>query len=90
MSMLEAMAFELPVIVTPVGGIPEIVTQECEGLYVQPGNINEIMEAMERLIVDPEKRRIMGKEARQRVSPFCIESYMEALLEVYRRSITDN
>ncbi|MEH2136136.1 glycosyltransferase [Nostoc sp.] len=33
LAMLKAMAWELPLIVTPVGGIPEIVSESENGLY---------------------------------------------------------
>jgi len=43
LSMLEAMAWELPVVVTPLGGIAEIVTNGENGLLVDPGNIEKLL-----------------------------------------------
>jgi glycosyltransferase involved in cell wall biosynthesis len=87
MSMLEAMAFELPVIVSAVGGIPEIITHGKEGLFVRPGNHSEIANAMETMIADASERRAMGKRARDRVEPLRIENYMESLNAIYRQAI---
>jgi glycosyltransferase involved in cell wall biosynthesis len=84
MSMLEAMAWGLPVIVTPVGGIPEVITHEQNGLLIEPGNCPELAQAMRRLLNHAELRRTLGEAARNRVQPLKIENYMVALLELYQ------
>jgi glycosyltransferase involved in cell wall biosynthesis len=82
-AMLEAMAWELPVIMTPVGGIPEIVKHEKNGILVNPGDIQQITEAIETLIRDESLRLAMGKNARQQVASFDIHNYNNALLAIY-------
>ncbi|MGH8001042.1 MAG: glycosyltransferase family 4 protein, partial [Brasilonema sp.] len=47
MALLEAMAWGLPVIATDVGGIPEVVISNKNGLLVTPGNIQQISEAIQ-------------------------------------------
>jgi glycosyltransferase involved in cell wall biosynthesis len=47
--LMEAMACECPVLTTRVGGIPAVV-REGEGLFVEVGNIDQIAEAMQRLL----------------------------------------
>jgi glycosyltransferase involved in cell wall biosynthesis len=84
MSMLEAMAWGLPVIVTPVGGIPEVVTHEQNGLLIEPGNCPELAQAMQRLMNHATLRHTLGEAARNRVQPLRIESYMVSLLELYQ------
>jgi glycosyltransferase involved in cell wall biosynthesis len=84
MSMLEAMAFGLSVIVTPVGGIPEIVSNGREGLLVRAGDIEKIAEAVALLVQDPEKRMLMGIRARNRVELLGIDRYMNSLLCIYQ------
>jgi glycosyltransferase involved in cell wall biosynthesis len=39
MALLEAMSWRLPVIATPVGGIPQVIEHEVNGLLVAPGDI---------------------------------------------------
>jgi glycosyltransferase involved in cell wall biosynthesis len=87
MSMLEAMAFGLPVIVTPVGGIPEIVSQGREGLFVQPGRIDEIAHTMEFLILNKQERGDMGIRASLRVEPLRIEKYVDSLISLYKKAV---
>jgi glycosyltransferase involved in cell wall biosynthesis len=50
--ILEAMASRLPVITTPVGGIPSLVTEGINGLMVRPGDIDGIAAAICHLLRD--------------------------------------
>ncbi|QYO62863.1 glycosyltransferase family 4 protein [Leptolyngbya sp. 7M] len=83
MSMLEAMAWELPVIVTPVGGIPEVITSGRNGLLVQPGNLMELTEAMKRLIQDHQLRNELGIAAQNTVRALDVKHYMQSILKLY-------
>lgn len=59
-AMIEAMAAALPVVVTPVGNIPDAVHNEQQGLIVPPGDVDLIALALERLLVDPLLRKRMA------------------------------
>ena len=50
MALLEAMAAGLPAIVTPVGGIPDVLRTGVEGLMVEPARVTELSAAMARLV----------------------------------------
>jgi len=90
MSILEAMSWGLPVITSPVGGIPEFVQDGFNGLLVPPTDIPAIAQAMQRLIEDEELRLQMGANARASVEPLDIASYWQQLLEVYRAVLRDH
>ena len=83
MSMLESMAWGLPVIVTPVGGIPEVIVDKYNGLLVEPGNREQLIAAMQSLIRDEDLRVSLGTAARHSVTSLDIHSYMKSLVEVY-------
>lgn len=83
MSMLEAMAWELPVIVTPVGGIPEVVTTRENGLLVTPGNQAELRDALHQLIEDPILRSSLAQAGRETVQSLTIDSYMMKMIGLY-------
>lgn len=63
-SLVEAMATGLPCVATRVGGIPEILIDEQNGLLVQPGAPDQLRAAINRLIDDPELADRCAKEAR--------------------------
>jgi glycosyltransferase involved in cell wall biosynthesis len=60
-SVLEAMAYGLPVVATDVGGIAEAVQDGVNGYLIQPGECERLAERMDRLAGSPELRLHMGK-----------------------------
>ncbi len=67
-AVIEAMAYAVPGIVTPVGGNTDLIVDgEC-GLVVPVGDVDALAEAMERLRDDPGLRRRMGDAARERIA----------------------
>ena len=52
MAVLDAWAYGLPVITTPVGGIPDVAKNEENMLVFEPGNTSKLAEFMDRLITD--------------------------------------
>lgn len=68
MSVLEAMAAGLPIVSTPIGGIPEAITNDVEGLLVEPGDVQALAQALRRLLADPSLARTMGSAARAKVA----------------------
>ncbi len=62
---LEAMRAGKPVIGCLAGGMPEVVTQNVNGLLVEPGDADALLKAILHLIEDGELRRRMGKAGRK-------------------------
>jgi glycosyltransferase involved in cell wall biosynthesis len=65
-SILEAMRAGLPVIASDVGGICEEVVDGETGLLVPAGSVEELSEALKRLLADRPLRLAMGSAGRQR------------------------
>jgi glycosyltransferase involved in cell wall biosynthesis len=86
MALLEAMSWRLPVIATPVGGVPQVVESEVNGLMVEPGDVEGLARALARLLDDPELRQRLGAAARQTVeTQFALGQALSRLTEIYRR-----
>lgn len=90
MAMLEAMAYGKALIVSPVGGIPEFVTDGQEGILVPPDDVDAISQAIAKLAENPNLRRQMGLAARARVEPLDVKRYMQRMLAVYYEVATRN
>ena len=65
--VLEAMASHTPVVVTRKGGIPLMVKDGYNGLFIRPHNAKEIAEKVNLLLSNPEMREKMAEKARQTV-----------------------
>jgi len=50
MAIMDAIAYGLPVITTPVGGIPDVFSNMKNAVFIEPGNIEEISDALLLLI----------------------------------------
>lgn len=77
LSILEALACELPVISTNVVAIPEVITPGLNGFLIDPGDKNQLSEHMLYLVQNPDIAAEMGAAGRQIVlSRFSIERMM--------------
>jgi colanic acid/amylovoran biosynthesis glycosyltransferase len=65
-AFMEAMAVGIPVVGTRTGSIPELVDNEC-GIIVEQQDAGALAVALERLILDPNLRRRLGENGRQKV-----------------------
>jgi glycosyltransferase involved in cell wall biosynthesis len=66
-TVIEAMAYGIPTIVTNVGGSAELVQNEVNGLVVAPGDREALAAAILRLAGDPELARELGRRGRERI-----------------------
>ncbi len=65
LAALEAMACEVPVIASRVGGVPEVVNDGETGFLSEVGDIDKMAEDAARLLADADLRRNMGRRARE-------------------------
>lgn len=66
-ALLEAMAMELPVVASKVGGIPEVIEDGVNGLLVRPRDPGSIAEAVVSLYKEPRLRTMLGFRARKTI-----------------------
>ena len=82
--LLEAMASGVPVVSTPVSGIPELINSEGEGLLVPPRSPAKLADALDRLLSSPELRERLALAARAKIETcFSIERSSAQLLSLF-------
>ncbi len=85
---IEAMAMEVPVIATSVGGPAEILTDGREGLLLAPREPRAWAQAIHTLARDAERRAQMGRAGRLRAQQgFTLAAHVAAILDVYERAL---
>jgi L-malate glycosyltransferase len=88
-SVVEAMACEKPVVVTNVGGLPEVVEEGVTGLIVPPQNAEKLEEAIEKLVKDKQLREQLGKQGRQRAERiYNWENNLAEMMGIYDKLLT--
>jgi glycosyltransferase involved in cell wall biosynthesis len=84
MVLLEAMARARPVVATPVGGTPELVTDDETGLLVPPRDPQALADALRRVLDDPDLARRLGEAGRARVAErFSADEQARRVLAIY-------
>jgi N-acetyl-alpha-D-glucosaminyl L-malate synthase BshA len=85
---LEAMACEVPVVATRVGGIPEVVEHERDGFLYDLGDVPMMAQACIRMLENPAFRSELGKNARAHARRnFCASKIVEVYEDLYRQTI---
>lgn len=84
-ALLEAMSYSLPVLTTPVGGIPEVIENDRNGIMVAPGDVDAIEIALRRLLESFAERERLGAAARATIAErYSLDSTIERLAALYR------
>ncbi|WP_412499851.1 glycosyltransferase family 4 protein [Shewanella chilikensis] len=85
-AIIEASACELPVVVSDVGGLPEVVLHNKTGLVVKRRSVTDLAKAIELLIESPELRVSMGINGRKNVlNCYEWESCVDKMKLVYEK-----
>ncbi len=88
-TIIEALAAARPVVVTSVGGVPDVVDEGETGFLVRPGDTHAIAERLAILAADPERRRVMGELGRERVlERYAVSRLVGDVDALYRELLT--
>jgi glycosyltransferase involved in cell wall biosynthesis len=63
-SIVESLRSGCTIVASSVGGIPEAVTDGIEGILIKPGSTDAIIDAIKRLISDPDMCHVFSRNAR--------------------------
>jgi N-acetyl-alpha-D-glucosaminyl L-malate synthase BshA len=85
---LEAMASEVPVIATRVGGVSEVVEADADGFLFEVGDIESMAGAIDLLLSNGELRARMGRSGREHARrDFCHEKIVHRYVDLYEQTI---
>ena len=88
-AVLEACACAKPVVVSNVGGLPEVVEDGVTGFVVEPRDPEQAADAIERLLADQELGQKMGEAGRERVRRlYDWDASVAQMLGIYRRMLS--
>jgi 1,4-alpha-glucan branching enzyme len=88
---MEAMSFKKPIIASRIGGIPEIVIDNVNGLIVPPDDPQKLAEAILVLARNKQLRETMGQAgSRLLVEKFGNETLINQTIELYKRIIGES
>ncbi len=82
LSLIEAMAHEVPIIATRCGGVPELIEHDRHGILCAPADTGALTTAMNRVRQHPEQLRAMAQDAARRARE---EFSLEAMCDAYER-----
>ena len=86
LAALEAMAVQVPVIASRVGGVPEVVDDGETGFLSSVGDLDKMAEDAVRLLTDSEFRRAMGKRARESaITRYSTDKIIPQYIEFYEQ-----
>src|SRR5271154_2165145 len=89
LAALEAMACEVPVIATNVGGLPEVVTHGVDGYLVPPRDVAAAAKYALEILSLPDRGRLMGQEARVNARRRYCSNDVIPMYEAYYRKVLD-
>lgn len=85
-AILEAMNAELPIIATRVGGIPEMIEDNTNGLLISPADPDEITDAVTKLLKNPSLAYQLSQKAKQSLNEkFNFKKMIEQTSQLYKK-----
>lgn len=88
--VMEGMSYGVPVVATPVNGVPEMVVEGVTGFLVGVGDVEALADRLELLLSNAALRERMGRAGRAKAEPqFSPRRFRDEMLAVYRRVVPD-
>jgi len=86
--VVEAGAAGTPVVASRVGGIPDLIDHDKTGILVEPRDAAAVAQAVSALIADPEKRRALGAQAREKMFPaYSLQNMVQRIEALYEEMV---
>jgi glycosyltransferase involved in cell wall biosynthesis len=89
-SAIEAMASGLPVVASDVGGLPDFVKPDVNGVLVPPRDPRALATALRALLADAPRRARLARGALETAQAFEIGRVLGAFAAIVDRAVTDH
>jgi len=87
-AVMETMMAGKATIASRIGGIPEMIEHEKNGLLFEPGNSSRLAQMMNRVLFDDELTRKLGNSAREKaISSYSPDRHYHRLIQVYNEAL---
>jgi len=87
-AVLEALSTGCPVVATAVPGTKELLVDGVEGYLIPPDDVNALVDALERLLANPQERTRLGQNARRAaVSRYSNQVYIQKFQDCVREAL---
>ena len=90
LAALEAMACEVPVVATNVGGLPEVVTHGVDGYLFEPRDVHTAAKYVLEILTRPDRGRMMGEMARTNARRRYCSNDIIPMYEAYYQKILNS
>ncbi len=82
--LVEAMAAGVVPVAFAVGGVPEVVEHDVQGLLVAPDDIAHMGRCVEQLLLDESLRSRMAEQGKVRAALFSVDAHVAAVGQLYQ------
>lgn len=88
-TLLEAMQAELPIVATNIGGNPEVITDNQDGLLVEYNNDNQLLDACFKILSQPALANSFKQKAKEKLKKFDWQSVTYKTNEIIKKVICE-
>jgi glycosyltransferase involved in cell wall biosynthesis len=85
--LVEAMACGVPVVATRSGGVPEIVRDRQDGILVKPGHIDQMADAISKVLGDDDLRRRLSMAGIEQAKLFSLDAHVKQMVQVFDQTV---
>jgi glycosyltransferase involved in cell wall biosynthesis len=86
---MESMAYGCPTIYSNETSGKELITSGVDGLLINPSKPEEIADALESILTNPELAKTLGENGKKKVSNFTVEQTVSNSIAFYERILSD-
>ena len=89
-ALLEAMSCGRAVIASRIGGIADVLDDGKDGILIEPGSVEELVEAAKKLLADPQRVASLGNAAREKViADYSVDAMVEKTMAIYEKLLAE-